>query len=151
MKLVATLILVSTTQVNALTCMQPNIVDSYTRAADATEPYIVLKGRFRFSPPPRQPVDNDASEQTVEARFEGVALGKNGFNISYSRPVTLTLACAGPWCGWVEPDTEAIAFVEQHDKGLVLFEGPCPGQIFYEPTREQTDRLLLCHSKGVCE
>lgn len=135
----------------ALSCMQPDIVASYTRAAEASEPYLVLKGKFRFTPPPRQPVDNDTSEQTVPARFEGVALSRSDFNISYSRPVTLTLACAGPWCGWVEPDTDAIAFVEQRGTELVLLEGPCPGQIFYEPTREQADRLLLCHRQGICD
>lgn len=139
------------TPASALSCMQPDIVNSYTRAADAAEAYVVVKGAFRFNAPPRQPVDNDAQGQIVQARFEGVALGRSGFTISYTRPVTLTLACAGPWCGWVEPDTNAIAFLETRGTSLRLVEGPCPGQIFYDPTPEQTQRLLACHTRGICD
>ena len=134
----------------ALSCLQPDIVQSYTRAAEANEAYVVVKGKFRFVAPPRQPVDNDAQDQDISARFEGVALGRDGFSISYSRPIRIRLACAGPWCGWVQPDTQAIAFVEMNESELLLVEGPCPGQIFYDPSTEDERRLLICHLGGPC-
>lgn len=138
-------------QAQALSCMQPDIIQSYKDHAEATEAYVVVRGRFRFTPPKPQKLNNNAKDQTVRARFEGVALSKKGFDTSFSRPITIVFSCGGPWCGAVTPDTEAIAFVQQTDTGLTLNEGPCPWRVFYEPTKEQVDRLLYCHTRGICE
>ncbi len=138
-------------QADALSCMAPDIVQSYKDHAEAAEAYVVVRGKFRFTPPKPQKLGNDAKEQTIKARFEGVALSSKTFDTSFSRPLTITFGCAGPWCGGVTPDIEAIAFVQQTDSGLHLDEGPCPWRVFYEPTKDQIDRLLYCHTSGICD
>lgn len=138
-------------QAHALSCFQPDIVKSYQGHAVAEEAYVVVRGKLRFTPPPRQPVRNDAEDQTVKARFEGVALSNKAFDTSFSRPLQITMSCSGPWCANVTPDKDVIAFVEQTRTGLHLTEGPCPWSIFYEPTKKQIDRLLFCHTRGICD
>ena len=149
--LAAVLSVMIASEAHALSCRRPDIVASYNGHAQSNESYVVVRGKFHFAPPPKQPVRNDAKEVTVNARFEGVALSRRAFDTSFTRPLKITFACSGPWCGSVKPNTEAIAFVEQTDAGLHLFEGPCMWSVFYEPTKEQTDRLLLCHARGICD
>jgi hypothetical protein len=135
----------------ALSCMRPDMVSSYKDHAEAPESYIVVRGKFRFTPPKPQPIDNTAKPQTVKARFDGVALGKTSFSTSFSRPVTIFLGCAGPWCASAAPDTEVLAFLQKTENGLVLNEGPCPHRVFYEPDKDTVDRLLYCHRRGICD
>lgn len=149
--LAAALSLSLASQAQALSCIRPDIVQSYKDHAEATDSYVVVRGKFRFTPPKSRSDENNPKEQRIKARFEGVALSQRRFDTSFSRPVDIIFGCAGPWCGSVIPDTEAIAFVQQTDNGLVLDEGPCPWRVFYEPTKEQVDRLLSCHTSGICD
>jgi len=145
------ILLALNTQALALSCEKPDIVRSYVDHAEAQETYVVVKGKFRFAPPPKQPVSGNAKPQTVRANFEGVALSAGAFDTAYTRPLTISMDCAGLWCGTVEPDVETLAFIELNGKNLHLIEGPCPWRVFRDPTSEQVERLLACHTRGDCK
>ncbi|MBU2992463.1 hypothetical protein Q4555_08865 [Octadecabacter sp. 1_MG-2023] len=128
--LAATAALVAT-QSTALSCMPPDVAQTFQWASEAEESYAVLLGKFSFDAPPQQPVSNDAQPQEVVASFTGQGLAENGFAPTTPTTVTLRTSCAGPWCGgFPNPDSEMLAFVALTDDGYLLTMGPCGGSTF---------------------
>ncbi|MGI3163805.1 hypothetical protein [Pseudooceanicola sp. 200-1SW] len=142
-------ILALATQASALSCLPPDAVASYLRADQAAETYVVLLGDFRFDAPslPEPDLSNPTPEEhRFPARFEGQALGPEGFTGSYALEMEVTLTCAGPWCAGVPADGAGLAFVEMTETGYDLRLGPCGGQYFATPDPAVTDRIAACHA-----
>ena len=139
-------------QAHALSCIRPDTVRSYAQADEASEAYVIVKGKFSFTQPPEPDLsDSTPTEYTAQATFTGTALGKQTFDISFSRQITVHFTCAGPWCGRLAPDTETLAFVKRVGRTLSLDVDPCGTTSFAEPEREDIERLLYCHTRGICE
>lgn len=138
--------------VAALSCLVPNVTDSYRWASEAEEVFVALYGTFAFAPPPSSDTGdiNFPREVSYVASFEGQALTANGFRTVAPKEVTVTHSCSGPWCGTLAPDVATMAFVEKRDDALFLSVGPCGGQTFPEPTRHMIDQVETCLQDGAC-
>ncbi|WP_163848654.1 hypothetical protein [Pseudooceanicola aestuarii] len=141
-------------QAQALSCMRPDAARSYTRAAEAAEPYVVLLGTLTHQSgplPERDLSDPDPEERSFAARFEGHALAKRGFSTRFATPLTLELTCAGPWCaGLPEQEGEVLAFVEQRAEGYHLRLDPCGGTLFPDPEASTVRQVTRCHGTNTC-
>lgn len=145
----AALTALTVTQATALSCLKPDVAEAYQTAAASEVSYVVLKGKFTFTPLPKT---NEAKDRTIEAEFTGRRLTGAGFTQQVSAPVDVTLRCLAEWCGSIQPDTEYIAFVENRDGEKLIFDvDPCYDLAFYEPSEEDTKRVENCAQGGVCE
>lgn len=138
----------------ALSCLPPDVAQSYIRAAEATEPYIVVRGQLSFDParlpstdmiPQRKP-----AHTLIPARLTGQALTRSGFDQAFDRAITLDVQCFGPWCASAVPGIEYLGFLERRDGGYVLAVDPCGGMAHPEPTPAMLDQVLTCLQGGPC-
>ena len=81
----------------------------------------------------------------IDGFFGGTQLGRNGFQRPWSEPVTVEIACSGPWCGGLRPG-QMIAFVEMREGEFVLASGPCGGNAF--PVTDEIARDLTRCMQG---
>jgi len=124
-------LMLSASQASALSCMRPDVADTFKRIEAADARFVVLLGSFEFPPQPRQPVSNEAQPQQVQATFTGKGLGLDGFAPAADLSVTLATSCSGPWCGtFPTPGRDALVFVEQTEAGYLLRLGACGGMMF---------------------
>ena len=127
----------------ALSCLRPNVVQTYKRAAEAEESYSVVIGTIRFdeSKLPKS-VGNDSPPNTrIAARFQGKALTKSGFDMPFARNITLEVLCFGPWCGGAGSDEKT---------GYVMEADPCGGMLFQRPNERMLDQVERCFTGGRC-
>ncbi|WP_457649759.1 hypothetical protein [Profundibacter sp.] len=138
----------------ALSCLRPTIEGSYLDHAKAKESYILVFGKLtdkrnEVSGPKIQGGNGARSEN-----FTATLVGKQATRAGFDRPLKTTVAvnttCAGPWCGTVNIDLQMITFLEITPYGHRLTEGPCGGNIFYNPTKAQEKSVLRCLRGGVC-
>jgi hypothetical protein len=138
----------------ALSCMPPDVVQSYIRAAEAVEPYIVVHGQLMFDEarlPSTDMVPQTKPPHTlVPARLTGQALTHTGFDQLFNRDVTLDVQCFGPWCAAAVPGIEYLGFLERRDGGYVLAIDPCGGMAHPEPRPEVLEKVLTCLQGGPC-
>ena len=150
----AVLAILAAGQASALSCLRPDVAQSFTDAANADESYIVVLGRFDVPPgalPAPDLTDAEPEPVNVQAMFRGRQLQADGtFAGALSVPVTLAQQCAGPWCGQMAQDQRLLAFLVQSDEGLVLEVGPCPKWAFANPTEEMLDTVAACVTGGDC-
>lgn len=137
-----------------LSCLPPDVVRSYMRAADATEPYIVVRGTLSFDAA-RLPSTDMTSQRKpphtrIPARLTGQALTRQGFDQDFDRDITLDVQCFGPWCAAAVPGTEYLGFLERRDGGYVLAIDPCGGMAHPEPTPAMLEQVLTCLQGGPC-
>lgn len=145
----AALTALSVNQAAALSCLKPDVAEAYLTAAASDLSYVVLKGKFAFTPPPKT---DEPQPKTVEATFGGRLLTGAGFTQQVSAPVKINLLCEASWCADLQPDTDYIAFVENRDNEELIFDvGPCYGFAFQEPSQEDTKRVENCAQGGACE
>ena len=143
-----------TFQATALSCAAPDIVRSYVQARDSSDAYVVLRGDFTFRPINRKKAgarDLNPEDFTRRANFTGLALGKDRFSKAYSRQVRMVFQCLGPWCGNLQPGKDMIAFAKLGKNMPEIEVSPCGGTVFQRPEKADIDRLLLCHTRGICD
>ncbi|EAQ03662.1 hypothetical protein OB2597_10481 [Pseudooceanicola batsensis HTCC2597] len=140
----------------ALSCLRPDVATAYTRAAEAEDGYLVVRGtlshdRLADEGTMRSPDQADGPPETFEATIEGRFLRGDAFAGEIAAPVTVVLECVSVWCAAPPPaGAEVLAFVRQTETTLFLETGPCGGTIFVDPGEDQIDRVLACHSGGDC-
>jgi hypothetical protein len=137
----------------ALSCLSASASRSFQTLNDAPGTYVVVKGTF--TPAPGAPTEapgegNDRRPIDVEASFTGAPASLEGFDEVATIPVTVTLDCAGAWCGGFPGGEEVIAFLEQRDERLHLTNGPCP-QTVLPASAEVEAELLSCLAGDACE
>lgn len=145
--LAATLVAVTASQASALSCMPPDVANAFKEASDSVLTYVVLKGKFAFTPEPKSETPEPV---TVDSVFSGRLLTGAGFTQQVSANVEIDMTCLGDWCADVQPDTDYIAFVEQYETRLVFAVSPCYGLAFKEPAIEDVKRLENCAQGGAC-
>lgn len=139
------------TQTMALSCMEPSVTESFTRAAEAEESYVVLLGRFDFSEPEQRGYTESPQTVTVNARFRGQGLGPTGFEDIDPRQVSLTFTCAGPWCGSLSPRAQTLAFARKTENQYEVIISPCGNWAFPNPTRAMIRQTEACMRDGACQ
>ena len=144
--------LVAATQAAALTCLPADPIRDFREAQAAPERYHVLHGRLSFDPslmPQGMSDDPGVAPNPVDARFEGFALGPEGFTTPVEAEVTLQSTCAGPYCGTFGPG-EALLFAQITEGGYLVRIGPCGGGAFDQMSEEVLDQLPACLRDGSC-
>ncbi|WP_336096277.1 hypothetical protein [Roseovarius sp. CH_XMU1461] len=141
----------------ALSCLPHGVTDSYTQAAEAEASYVVVHGRLVFdeSRLPKVDMTNQAATPAstrIPALISGKSLSKQGFERRFEAPISLDIECAGPWCAGAKSGIDYLAFLRvEPDGSYALALNPCGGQGFGEPSQEQLDQILACHSGGPCQ
>ncbi len=131
----------------ALSCIRPDVANTYERAVETEEIYVVVHGTLTFDQT-RVP-DNDLSNQNrpdtlIPARLKGVSLSRDGFVTPFDRIISVFLQCFGPWCGGATSGAEYLSFLERTETGYVMTIDPCGSWIFPEPTKVQLDLTISC-------
>ena len=145
----AVLTALSVNQAAALSCLKPDVAEAFQTAAASELSYVVLKGKFAFTAPPKT---DEPQTRTIEATFDGRLLTGSGFTQQVSAPVEVNLRCEASWCADLQPETDYIAFVENQNNEKLIFDvGPCYGFAFQEPSQEDTKRVENCAQGGACE
>jgi hypothetical protein len=143
-------------QASALSCMRPDVANSFQRFAAASESYVVLYGTFSFDDRllPRAPAGNPNNTDPntfITTTFVGTSLSKAGFINRFSRDITLNATCLGPWCSGMTPDVPIVAFVQKGADEYTLTIGPCGGAAFSKPSPEVLQTLTSCINGKKCE
>lgn len=141
----------------ALTCLPPDPVRLYERAAASEERYVVVYGaldlskvRFEhdggyFDPPCQQ------KRIYSGVPLRGLSLTRDGFALPFDRPITLRFACFGPWCSGRTTEAQQIVFLRKLEQGGYELEfDPCGGWAYETPDPAEVDRLVQCHRSGRC-
>lgn len=139
-------------QAAALSCLRPDVAETFNRVAAAEESYAVFYGFFS-TPKQAQPSGNRVSnpqETTFQATFVGQSLTLEGFENTAQRQVTVTQTCAGPWCGSLTGGVQTLAFVEVRDGGLHLTVDPCGSLVFPQPSAAMVRQVENCMQGGDC-
>ncbi|MEM1237210.1 MAG: hypothetical protein AAGI10_09590 [Pseudomonadota bacterium] len=140
-------------QAAALSCLPMDVAGSYKEAAETKETYVIALGRFDFDEAelPKRRVDNSNPPSTVvDAVFTGGLFTGEDFGFETVLEVTVEALCLGPWCGWIEPGQEVLAFIEDRNGGYHLTVSPCPGQVYTAPSAAQIEKVVACHQGKDC-
>ncbi len=139
----------------ALSCLPSTIERSYQFHAKAKEQYILVFGKLtnkrNVVHGPDIQGNTDAHSENFTATFVGEQATRSGFDRPLKTTVAVSTTCAGAWCGSVNIDLPMITFLMVTPYGHRLTEGPCGGNVFYNPDKGQTKRALQCLLGGVCE
>lgn len=142
-------------QVAALSCIRPSVERSYAEAAAAKETYVIAQGRLTFNQR-KLPRDGDGTRKPakltrIDAQLVGKSMTSNGFNVPFDHPVTLEVACYGPWCGRAENGGQVLAFLKRSKGGYALDINPCGGRAFANPKAKMLKQVVQCHKGGNCK
>ncbi|MGB2203230.1 MAG: hypothetical protein ACPH5G_18010 [Pseudooceanicola atlanticus] len=152
--LALTLLATLSTQAQALSCMVPDTVRSYQRAAEAEESYVVVNGVLdhKVGAVTLGRKDGDPPIE-FEADLSGNYLNQEGFIEPFAQRVTVVLNCVSAWCATLPPaGEEVLAYVRQTDEGDFFIDAqPCTMNLFVTPTRDDVLRVVACHKGERCE
>jgi len=138
----------------SLSCMRPTIEGSFLDHAEAAEQYILVSGRLTNKRNVVRGPKIQGGTGTRSENFTATFVGEQATRAGFDRPLKTTVAvsttCAGPWCGAINIDMPMITFLEVTPYGHRLTEGPCGGNIFYNPSKDEEKHVLRCLRGGVC-
>ncbi|RFP88544.1 hypothetical protein DZK27_08685 [Rhodobacteraceae bacterium 63075] len=139
----------------ALSCIPASVETSYARAAASEEDYIVVQGVIRFDegklPKAEHGKPNVTPKETrIEARLNGMAMSRSGFNHPFDREITISVPCLGPWCGGLTSGARYLAFLRLHEAGYELEAGPCGGWAFSGDVAAHAETGFACFKSGRC-
>lgn len=131
---------------NALSCMEPSVIRSFTAAQSAPEPYYMALGTLDlptdFSAPPKD-TENMGVPYQISGLFSGALATSAGFTHSYSAPVEISVTCMAHWCGGIGGAQEQIFFFEVKGDTLHLEVSPCPGSVL-QASAENKAQAIAC-------
>jgi hypothetical protein len=142
---------------SALSCVEPNLVQTLEEVKASETVYYVLAGRFvpAAAQTPRRgynPIRNrnnfQQNKEITRVRFEGVSLASSPARDQALQqfPIDVETSCMGPWCSSLpNASREFLAFVEARDgQPPLLRVGPCPKFVYPTSSRHvETVRTLL--------
>ena len=142
-------------QAEALSCVQTDVARTFQSLAESDATYFILRGAlsFKASEMPRGDREDGEEPDPVLGRFAGKGLSLNGFDIPVESSIILQPSCIGPWCGATHPSDDVLIFVREDpsSNAYVLDLDECHWQIFHNPTKEMTRRLVTCLEGGNCK
>ncbi|MEH6646433.1 hypothetical protein [Sulfitobacter sp.] len=130
--LFAALIACTPVTATALSCMPHSVEAAFLEAQAAEARFVIVRGRLSFNARRLPKVDLNNQHATpkmtwIKAKLTGKSLSYSGFSTPYSKPVTLAVACFGPWCANVKEGSDVLAFVELGVDGGIVATNPCGG------------------------
>ena len=141
-------------QAAALSCLAPSLQRSFTEANAGPETYIVVSGRVTLDAaklPRSGGTAKPPAEMTkVPARLIGKSMSKSGFTRPFDKPITLEVACYGPWCGAISSGQDVLAFVKRDTGSYAIDINPCGGRAFPNPTARNLEEVLGCFRGAAC-
>ncbi|WP_299564858.1 hypothetical protein [uncultured Sulfitobacter sp.] len=157
MRVLALIALCLPFQARALSCL-PHAIEATFQEAEASEAaFVIVQGRLDFDAgalPQTDLANQNATPPmtSIDAELLGMALGASGFDVPYDQPVTLVVACYGPWCASAQEGGDVLAFVERRPGARdVVTVTPCGGYLFATPTPAMIDAVRQCFNGGACE
>lgn len=142
----------------ALSCMRPDAVAMYQRAAEADARYIIVHGAFLRDGPYRPLLSEPEAEgmgipYVYDALFYGDIGSRVGFRTPAELEVTVAVDCLGPWCGTPPADgQDVLAFLQVDGNGdYFLMVEACPTWVMTAPGQEAMDRIAACMRGEPCE
>lgn len=157
-RLLATaLAVIATGPASALSCAAPSVVQAYRYADESPVNYAIAVGSLTASGPSNPPggavpINGDLNEMAgyvQPAFFVGNFFDGSGFNLARQVNVTVEVSCLGPWCGGFEDVGYGLIFLRRNDDGSYVLEaGPCPGEVFANPTQTQIQQVITCYNSG---
>jgi hypothetical protein len=130
----------------ALSCLAPDPVQTFHRAMEAPDTYVILRGTLAIAEILIPPEVGKDQEHAVPVWFHGMALTNDGFTRPFDGPMIVQVTCAGPWCGTVPADTDLIFFVQVVDGTYTIDAGPCGAGTFVPDPK--TEALLTSCLRG---
>ncbi|MEO9896897.1 MAG: hypothetical protein ABJD13_10295 [Paracoccaceae bacterium] len=139
----------------ALSCTPYGIQDAYLDAVESSDVYVIVRGTLSFDESTLPKVDWNQQDKVppvtnISARISGVHLGSLGKRASFSKDVTLSVRCFGPWCGGAH-NSDVVAFLRRDDMRYILETDPCGGFLFSSPTSDHMRLLQQCLDGKSCE
>ncbi len=139
----------------ALSCLAPDVANTFIHLDEAPETYVVIHGTLTFDEGalPQTNWEDQAATPTdtpIPARMSGMSLTPDGFTASFERAMTFNPKCLGPWCASAVSGSEVMAFVEYRDGGYVFSLGPCYAKGFFEPDQATLDQAVACMRGESC-
>lgn len=142
-------------QAAALSCIRPTVERSYAEVAAAKETYVIAEGRLTFDrrklPRDGNGTKNPPKLTRIQARLVGKSMNASGFKVPFDRPVTLEVACFGPWCGSAENGGQVLAFIKRQKGSYQLEVSPCGGRVFANPRPAMLKKVVQCHKGRTCK
>ncbi len=154
--MLAALIAVTPVSAIALSCT-PHSVEVAYQQADADEaPFVIVRGSLDFDVGelPTGGVENQGSTvplTQIKATLSGRALSQKGFSTPFKEPVTLEVACYGPWCARPQIGHDVLAFVKLGQDGGVIATDPCGGYLFNSPVPKMIRAVKSCFAGKACK
>ncbi len=139
----------------ALSCAPHSVEAAFLQAQAAEEQFVIVQGRLGFDAGQLPKVDYSKQQETpamtlIDGELRGSSLSSAGFATPYQKPVTIAVACYGPWCSSAQKGTEVLAFVELGEDGNVISTNPCGGYLFTSPTQQMIRAIKSCFVGKAC-
>ena len=140
---------------SALSCMPYSVEAAYLEAQADEARFVIVRGHLDFDAALLPKVDHSSQRATpeltlIDAKLRGKSLSAAGFAIPFSKPVTLAVACYGPWCASAPQGSEVLAFVQLGAQGDTIATNPCGGYLFAAPTFKMIRAVKACFSGKAC-
>ena len=132
----------------ALTCLAPTVADSFQRADDRPEEFLVALGSLRRIGPdiPDGPDSGDpnmAVGYSFAAHFDGRVANSDAFVVDRQFDVTVEVRCVSAWCGGDSLGDYGLYFFRRDGAGAYALEaGPCGGFFFDNPVEHQLMEVI---------
>lgn len=132
----------------ALSCLAPDIRDSFHSADASEKSYIVVEGEFTLEDP--EFVAEPGKVNLTSGSFKGRWLGSRGKSSRFEHPVTFEIGCVENTCGNIFPGENLITFLRNEKDEYFVEVQPCGGSLFYGPSKPDKEALQQCLNGGNC-
>lgn len=138
-----------------LSCVSPDLAQTFARLHKEPETYVVVHGTLRFeqSHLPVTDWENQGAtpqDTRIPAKLTGRSLTREGFTAPFDRDITFNAVCFGPWCASAETGADLIAFVEYRGGEYVFTLDPCYSTGFFDPDDAMLKDAASCMRGGPC-
>ncbi|MBR9865082.1 MAG: hypothetical protein GYB24_16715 [Rhodobacteraceae bacterium] len=137
-------------EVQALSCLRPNLAEAFNRFQASDDTYVIALGKIR--PIGKQPPYQEGQPRKMSAELSGRFMGLDGFGAETTRKLTIETHCLAHWCGGLpaSPDQEHLMFLRRTADGLTLDMQACPDGSLTLPDEDRIDLLQSCLKRGRC-
>lgn len=138
----------------ALSCKPPSVQAAFLKAQADAGRFVIVQGQLDLEKgqvSPTRKLKAPRKTKVVRGQLTGSSLSAKGFATPYNKPVSVVLACYGPWCAQVKQGAQVLAFVEVTGRGNVIAMNPCGGYLFHSPSRKMLRDVQGCFAGKSCK
>lgn len=138
----------------ALSCLPPDIRESFREADASPQSYFVVEGTFTLADPDFRISQGEGGKPVPLTRIAGSvngrSLGAKGRTAPFNQSVSYEIECVQNSCGQVLSNTKMITFVRKENDQYFVEARACGGFIFYEPGKEERTSIQQCLDGADC-